>query len=470
VQPQSVNPNTPLISQKRRYLPAFTLLHQHWLLLAILFAAVLVRVIPALYLGDQVEVLPGTADQVSYHALALRLIDGNGFTFGENWWPATKAGEPTAHWSFLYVYYLAAVYELFNSHPVIARVIQAIVVGILQVVLTFAITRRLFGGRAAVFGAALSAFYPYFIYYSATLMTEPFYITVVLGVIYTAIRFTQEKNHIQPDQKRVARNKILYGLGLGLLIGSAVLLRQLFLALVPVVYLWMWLAVQKNRNRVTFPVIGISFAVALMMILPFTKYNYDRFDRFVLLNTNSGYAFYLANHPFYGTNFIPAREMDNYQSLIPEDLLVLDEASLDQSLLKLGIQFVVDDPLRYLQLSISRIPIYFNFWPSADSGILSNVTRVTSFGLLLPFFLLGIASWLRAETGNRFNRVVQSPGVLLLIFGIIYSLIHVFTWSLVRYRLPVDALLIPFAALAVMQVLAFFKLDLHHRNFGWKGS
>ena len=105
------------------------------------------------------------------------------------------------------------------------------------------------------------------------------------------------------------------------------------------------------------------------MILPVTAYNYSRFKRFVLLNTNAGYAFFLANHPFYGTHFIPAREMEDYQALVPIELQSLDEAALDQALLKLGIGFVKDDPVRYLLLSLDRIPEYFRFWPSADSMV-----------------------------------------------------------------------------------------------------
>ena len=71
--------------------------------------------------------------------------------------------------------------------------------------------------------------------------------------------------------------------------------------------------------------------------------------------------------------------------LIPQELRQLDEAALDQALLKLGLQFVIDEPIRYLQLSLSRIPFYFMFWPSNDSGMLSNISRMASFGLMWPF-------------------------------------------------------------------------------------
>ena len=123
------------------------------ILIAILFGSVLVRVLAALYLGNSVEVLPGTFDQVSYHNLALRVLSGHGFTFGEVWWPITAANAPTAHWSYLYVLFLAGVYALFGAYPIAARLIQAILVGVLQPLLTYRIGRRLFGKRVGIVSA-----------------------------------------------------------------------------------------------------------------------------------------------------------------------------------------------------------------------------------------------------------------------------------------------------------------------------
>ncbi|MDX1688695.1 MAG: hypothetical protein R3248_11985, partial [Candidatus Promineifilaceae bacterium] len=122
-------------------------MRRRWLLGAVLLAAVLPRLLGALYLGDVVEVLPGTADQVSYHTLALRILDGHGFTFAEPWWPLTGAGEPTAHWSYLYTFYLVGVYALLGPHPLAARLIQALLIGLLQPLLTYLLGRRIFDER-----------------------------------------------------------------------------------------------------------------------------------------------------------------------------------------------------------------------------------------------------------------------------------------------------------------------------------
>jgi hypothetical protein len=44
------------------------------------------------------------------------------------------------------------------------------------------------------------------------------------------------------------------------------------------------------------------------------------------------------------------------------------------------------------------------------------------------------------------------PVILLYVFMSVYTLIHVLTWTLIRYRLPVDAVLVIFAGLALVDL------------------
>ncbi|HSM56421.1 MAG TPA: hypothetical protein VK879_09735 [Candidatus Sulfomarinibacteraceae bacterium] len=429
-------------------------------LIAILIVSVLLRIAAAFYMGNTVVPLPGAFDQVSYHTLALRVLDGHGFTFGQTWWPATAAGEPTAHWSYLYTAYLVAVYALFGAQPLIARIIQATLVGLLQPYLAYRLARQLFDAHPhdqtttapgwsrwlqdhlPHLAAAITAGYIYFIYYAAALMTEPFYFVAILASLTLTVSLAR---------RREGHNRLAVMLGLAL--AAAILLRQLYLLFIPFLFLWLILAHYRQRRWTdSLRPIAISVGLVVLTILPITAFNYSRFDRFVLLNTNAGFAFYLANHPFYEDTFIPASEMDSYRELIPDELRHLNEAALDQALLQRGLQFVVDEPGRYLRLSLSRIPEYFRFWPQSASGMLSNVSRLLSFGLFLPFMLIGVARQLalRVRQARRsLLATIISPGALLLFFILVYTGIHILSWTQVRYRLPVDAVLVLFAAQGV---------------------
>ena len=415
------------------------------ILIAIFAISILVRIFASIFLGNKVESMPGIADQVTYHTLAQRVLGGFGFTFDTPWWPATQPGEPTAHWSYLYTFYLTIIYKLFGVNPIIPRIIQSIVIGILQPLFIYKISKKIFPDVSGLFAAGWIALYPYLIYYSAALMTESWFITTVLAVFLIAIQFSSGSYSF--------RRFLL----LGFISGLAILLRQVFMFIIPFLFLWILWVQRKNGLTKQILNLAISAAVILLMILPFTIFNFQRFDKFVLLNTNAGFAFFWSNNPIYGTKFVGIMpvEMGNYLEMLPIELKGLDEAALDSELLKRGLSFVKENPGQYALLSLSRFPILFEFLPSKDSSMISNITRVTSFGFALPFMIFGI--WLSIKSlikskASFFN----SPICPILGFGIIYSGIHILTWSLVRYRLPIDALFLIFAGLSLSKLVQFF--------------
>lgn len=431
-----------MIAKLKNYFSA----HPHALLIIVLIISVLPRLLVAVVMGNRVEELPGISDQVSYHNLTLRILGGNGFTFGEFWWPATRAGEQTAHWSYFYVFYLTALYSLFGPYPVVARILQVVIVGILQPLLVYKIGEKYAGKSIGLVAAFITAIYFYFVYYSAALMTEPFYITAILGTLYLAMLVTDPKKDVHLSQR------VWLSAAIGVTLGGAILLRQLFLLISPFILFWIgWRVFRQKRSR---PLIEIALPLLIIaaMIIPFTIFNYQRFGQFVLLNTNAGFAFFWGNHPIYGTQFIPILppEMGTYFDLIPKDLLPLSEPALDQALMKLAVQFILDDPLRYVLLSLSRIPAYFQFWPSADSSTFSNISRVGSFGIFWPFMLYG---FIRTLIGGD-SRRLSSFTWLVFLFVFTYTGMHLLTWALIRYRLPVDAIMILFAAIGLVDLYA----------------
>ena len=163
------------------------LTEEQWLLLIVVIA-VLFRLGSAFYQGKEVTALPGVWDQLSYDGLAQRVVAGYGFSFAEGHWPATGPGEPTAHWSYLYTLYLAAVYAIFGYQPLVARLLQAFIAGVLQTWLTWRIGRRIFGPKVGILAAAISALYIYFFYYGGSLLTESFYFVGILWTLDVALR------------------------------------------------------------------------------------------------------------------------------------------------------------------------------------------------------------------------------------------------------------------------------------------
>ncbi len=402
------------------------------LLILILVVAVLLRIVVALSMGDKVTVLPGIQDQVSYDALARSLLDGRGYSFTKNWYPFTPANTPTAHWSFVYPLYLAGIYALTGYHPLAARLVQSIVGGALICFLIYKIGRRVVNEDTGLAAAGLAAVYGYFIYYNAALMTETFSIVSVLLALHLGLEIKE-----QPTLRR--------WLALGLTLGLATLLRQTILVFVPFLLLWLFWELRKANVRLWY--FAVPVVVMVLLIAPWTIRNYVVFQHFLPINSNAGYALYASNHPHLGTQW----SNENIVVPVPEELSGQNEAQLNDALSQKAVEFMLADPQRYLLLTMNKTLEFFKFWPSRDSGLISNLNRVLSFGLYLPFMVVGLYL--------SFSRWRNS--LLLYLFIIIHTAIHLLSWPAPRYRLPVDAVLMVFAGTALLELARRAKTWRH---------
>ena len=292
--------------------------------------------------------------------------------------------------------------------------------------------------------ALLAAIYAYFVLYSAMVQTEALFICALLWSLERTLALEQALRNGQ----RV-RPELAFTLGISL--GVATLLRQSILPWVVVMSLYLlWVGYRNKVLGRAFVALAGAGAVVVLFILPFTIRNYRVYGDFLLLNSNAGYAMYSAQHPMHGTSF-----QEYAAAPLPEDLVNqgLNEAQWDRELTRRGIGFIVADPGRYLLLSLSRVRDYFEFWPTANSSLLFNLGRVLSIGLFLPFMLYGLyLSLRRSPLPNSTSSIQHSSFSLLYLFIIVYSLMHILTWAMPRYRLPIDAVLLLFAALGIMDL------------------
>jgi hypothetical protein len=53
---------------------------------------------------------------------------------------------------------------------------------------------------------------------------------------------------------------------------------------------------------------------------------------------------------------------------------------------------------------------------------------------------------------NSLVKSLAEPGALIVLFIVVYAGIHLLSWALIRYRLPIDAVLVLFAALAFVEL------------------
>lgn len=152
---------------------------------------------------------------------------------------------------------------------------------------------------------------------------------------------------------------------------------------------------------------------------------------------------FASNNPNLGTDW----SNDKVVVPVPEELKGQNEAELDRALTRRGIEFILSDPKRYLWLTLDKTLEYFWFWPSATSSRISNLNRVFSFGLYLPFMLFGL----------RLSLSRWRSFAILYLFMVIHTGVHLLSWPAPRYRLSVDAVSMVFAALALLELAKQLK-------------
>jgi hypothetical protein len=411
-------------------------------LLLIFAASVVLRIGVALYLGDST---PPGKDETSYSILAMRLVDGFGYSFPRAWYPGfVPADTPTSHWSFLYTAFVAGVYAASGFHPLAVRLVSAVLGGLLIPWMMVRLARRVWpvNDNLALLSAGLGAVYAYFVLFSAQLMTETFYISALLYSLERSLALMELLHEDRLDRRRA----LLTAVGLGISLGVAALFRQAILPWIALSFaLLLWFGWKEGHLRETFVTLLLAGLVLIAFILPFTIRNYIVYGDFMLLNSNAGYAMYAAQHPMHGTSFQAFTAAP-----LPEDLNPPpeNEAQWDRALLRKGFQYIVEDPGRYALLSISRIADYFMFWPAAQTSMINNIGRMLSFALFLPVMIYGL--WISSHQWRRYW--------FLYAFMLFYTVMHLLTWSMIRYRLPVDALLLLFAALGLVNLGQHLRL------------
>lgn len=392
-------------------------------IVAILLVAFLLRAAASVYLGNEVSGISGAQDEVSYSILGQRLVDGFGLTFPVDWYPWIKADEPQSYYSGTMSLYLAGIYAVFGYVPLIARLITALL-GTGVVWMMYLLARRLFGERIALITAAIGAVYTYLIFYGATLVTETPFMFALLVAIYMAYEVADDP---------VPWKWCALGVGLAL----TILFRMAVVFYVPVLTAWVLMRRRKWDYWALAPIVIIA-----LFVLPFTLRNYRLWGEFALLETQFGHVFWNGNHPGHEGNFHPFRTFP-----IPDDVLALhNDVKITKKLLAMGIQNIQEHPKYFVTLTLTRLREFFMFWPTSESGTFANALRVLSFGIMWPFAVAGLYI-------SRHQWRELTP---IYLFALIHTGVYSVTWTMVRYRIPLDAVLIPFAAVALNALVAKF--------------
>lgn len=361
-------------------------------------------------------------DSVKYHTLAMSVTEGKGL-------------QGSAHAAPGYPVFLAILYACGGVNFALVRVAQC-VLGSVMVVFVALLAGLIFHRPLhAVAAGVIAAFYPFFIFWTAMFLTETLFIVLSVSSVYYIMKYLEAGG----------RGYCVLGailLGLAALTRPIVLTMPFFIGIVIYAY---------RRSLVkTLIELFVFCCIVAAVLAPWTMRNYRVFHAFIPVASQSGINL-LAGMNSRVLEDVTAMGRYTYHELdeFKEQLQGMDEAERDKAATAIVVnyykQVLHERPLFLVRLLWEK---FIQFWDVVpDRALKYKILSVCSYGMLLPFFLIGLL-----RSGKHF------PVVLLVLFSILNPLlIGMIYFTNIRYRFPIEPFYVVIATGGIFEAITYCK-------------
>jgi len=355
---------------------------------------------------------------------------------------------PTAWLAPVYPFLLSLIFRAFGAFTLTSFFAAAI----LNVVLSAAVTFPLFdvARRAGGRGAAIAAAWIWVILPAGVIMPFEWIWDTSLSVLLatTLVWMT-----LRISEAKKIRIWILYGL-----LWTLALLTNPSLG-IALPFLFLWSAVRERNTRSSpwrMPAAG--FALVVLCCLPWTVRNYAEFHRMIPLRSSLPFEFWIGNNDIFdehavgGVHRITRFEEARRYAQMGETAYLDDKWNRAR-------EFAREKPSLFWELTGRR---FIATWAGTEHPLAdflktsSNLARaVIVCNLILSLgAILGIAQLARSRSNFTFP---------VAVFPLLYPLVYYVTHTSLRYRHPIDPLLILLTAVAGASIVARIRSSIPSR-------
>ncbi len=371
------------------------------------------------------------------------------------------AGQWSADTTFfqapLYPWVLGAVYALFGPSQTIAKLLQ-ILISVASCWLVYRIAGRAFDRTVAQVALAISAVYGMYLYFSNELLA----VTTVVFLDLLGLDLLMRAREGDRRARWAAA---------GIVFGFSTIARPTILPFVAAVCCWAVIAGWRSGSTGKAFLSALVFAAGVALpIAPVTLHNWLADGDLVLIAANGGFNFYIGNNPASDgvTAAAPGVRPDRGgaeadQARFAREALGETDATpkeISDYWYGRAWSYIRSDPRWAIRHTAYKVFILFNAHEVSNNRVIEFATRhstiftraTVSFWLVVPLAVAGAV----LGGGSRLQTT------LLLLFVTAYSATVVPFFVNARFRMPVVAILIIFAAAAVVT----WVLNLRERRFG----
>ena len=380
-------------------------------------------------------------DSDFFHSWALELSGGDWIGSGVFWYAP------------MYPYFMGLVYAIFGEDTIWLRAVQ-ITIGAGSAVLLAAAAARLWSRRVGIACGALVALYGPAVYFDA-LCHKPvlafFFLALVLFLLASVT-----------DAAGTARRWF----GLGAALGALILTRENAMAFAILIPVWL-LVHHRSLPWVRRALLLGAFAGGIALIVaPVAIRNKVVGGELHLTAANFGDNFYKGNNPKATGAYVslrPGRANPVYER---EDAIAMAEAAegrelspseVSSWLTEQSLDYIAEQPRHWLGLMFRKTALFFNATELADtedlytyaesSFVLRGLATLLHFGVLAPLAVLGLV-----VTGRDWRR-----NWLYYLLAAAYAGSIIVFYVFGRYRYPIVAFLLLFAAVGISHAPAFWR-------------
>ena len=363
-----------------------------------------------------------TGQQI-YDHVAESLLHGHGFS---------NAGRPNVENPPLYPLAVAAAYGVGGRGWWSVAMLQALIdAG--SLLLLYLLARRLFGRTAGLLAAFMFALYPYLAGQAALLMDTSLFVLVLLAFLYALTRAA--------DTGHAA-----WAAAAGALAAGTLLVRPTAVAIL-LVTPGLLALLGADRHRIL-RVLGLSAAVGVLVLVPWTVRNAVQFHAFVPTSAKFGENFYAGNSPHAAEYISQGRSTDllRLRADAPKPPAAWNDVRRDSWWLHRGLDWANAHPGAWAHALRVKLEAFWS-WDLNPRTLGQTGTKealyTITYAPLLFVALAGLALGIRP--GRR-----RELGFVALILAA-FTLIHVLVVGYTRLRAPLDPLLMAVASLVLAE-------------------
>jgi len=377
-------------------------------------------------------------DERAYHEWAKRIADGS------------------FHSSSVYelaplpAYLMALLYEIFSPNVLYVRLMN-IAFGVATCGLVYALGRDLFGKAVGLASCLVAALYQQLVFYSIVPLKTSLSVFCLAACAALLVRTLREDG----AQNRGARAAILESSAIGAMAGLMIHVRGNFAALVPVLAVFAFLGPKSAPRPLgarlsVLAAFGLGFAIA---VSPVVVRNAVVAGDVALTTAQKGRNLYFGNNPGNGT---PYYQPVRFASSVPEEQAVqfvieagrragkrLSQGEASAFWTREVLRYAAQRPQEFLEGLGRKVLALLNRFESSDHyhvGFMSRFAHIFELPfiplwLVLPFGLTGMLVFARRSRCHLALVVLAAAYGATLVAFVVNA----------RYRLPLAAVLIPFA-------------------------